>query len=118
LPTFIARADAVCTSYRAAVDPLGMTGPTDLATHGDELLADYTTERDQLRQLAPPTPYAAEWQQTITDLTASLRLLTGAVDAAHRGDQTAVQDAAVQNRTINARIDDVARSIGLQVCGT
>jgi hypothetical protein len=95
-----------------------MTGPTDLAAHGDELLADFTTERDQLKQLAPPAPHATEWQQTITDLTASLRVLQGAIDAAHRGDQKAVQDAVDQNRTINARIDGVARSIGLQVCGT
>lgn len=114
---YVKRANAICTSYRAAVKKLPRPNSvTEIETYARRSLVRYRTALAQLEALKPPQEDAVTAGQLLATDRKIAKDVEAIADAARDRKIPAVQTATAQAAADNARSDRLAAELDLTAC--
>ncbi len=114
---YAAKADAVCSKYKAKADALSRPATlSDLAEVSDQVLPLLHSARGELRALRPPQNEEATAKAWLDEFDVIIDDIEKIRDAAKKNDAAAVQAAATPALRHNEHSNDLATQLGMTVC--
>ena len=114
---YAAKADAVCSKYKAKADALSQPATlSDLADVSDQVLPLLHDARGELHALRPPQNEDATAKAWLDEFDVIIDDIQKIRDAAKKNDAGAVQAAATPALRHNEHSNDLATQLGMTVC--